>query len=148
MSDDRKYRPRGYMDSDSERPRTPRGAPEEGAPSASPGAPRGRSAGLDKELALSCKKCGQKIRGLEEIRAEDVCPKCGNDLHSCQQCKHFDTASRWECAKSAEIPARVANKTRRNECPLYSPTFAFDMTGAKAASTDDARDAFEKLFKK
>ncbi len=148
MSDDRKYRHRGYMDSDRSEPRGSGRRAEEEGPASSPGAPRGRSAGLDKELALACKSCGRKVRGFEEIRPDDVCPHCGAGLHSCRQCRHFDTASRWECAKNAELPARVASKTAKNTCLLYSPELSFDMTGSKAASTDDARKGFENLFKK
>ena len=148
MGEDRKYRHRGYMDSDSERPRGPRGPREEEGPAASPGAPRGRSAGIDKELALACKKCGHTVRGFEEVRPADSCPKCGNPLHSCRQCSHFDTASRWECSKNAEIPERIPGKTSANPCPIFAPALSFDMTGGKTASADDARTAFEKLFKK
>lgn len=147
MSEDRKYRHRGYMESNEERPRTPRDRDDSG-PGSSPGAPRGRSAGIDKQLAISCKKCGHKISVLEEIGTGDVCPKCGGDLHACVQCKHFDTSSRWECSRNREIPGRIAAKDRRNDCAVFSPALSFDMTGSKSPAIGDARQAFDNLFKK
>jgi hypothetical protein len=114
-----------------------------------PGAPRGRSAGTDKEAIVACKKCGEKIRGFEDLKPEDRCPRCGSDLHSCVQCVHFDTSSRWECRKSEKIPARISAKTARNVCVVFSPALSFDLTGTKAPdSPTDARAAFERLFKK
>lgn len=148
MSDDRKYRHRGYMDSGSSPSRGPR-APEDFAPPKSAGAPRGRSAGIDKDLAVQCKKCGQKAIGLDAIESGTLCARCGSPLHACAQCAHFDSGARWECTESARIPARVPAKTAANDCPLYSPLATFDMTGAKAVdSPADARRAFDALFKK
>ena len=148
MSDDRKYRHRGYMDSGASAPRGPRGRADD-APPRTEGAPRGRSAGFDKDLVVQCKKCGHRIPGLEEIAPGALCPKCQGALHACVQCRHFDSSARWECARNAEIPARVAVKTADNACPQFSPLAGFDLTGARAAETPgDARRAFDALFKK
>lgn len=130
-------------------PRGPRGRTDEGAPPRSEGAPRGRSAGFDKDLVVQCKKCGQRVPGLEEPVPGATCPKCGAALHSCVQCRYFDSAARWECSRHAEIPARVAVKTAGNECPVFSPLAGFDLTGTRAPETpSDARRAFDALFKK
>jgi predicted RNA-binding Zn-ribbon protein involved in translation (DUF1610 family) len=148
VSDDRKYRHRGYMDSGSEAPRGPRGRSDD-APPRTEGAPRGRSAGLEKDLVVQCKKCSHRITGLEDIGPESRCPKCGAALHACVQCRHFDSAARWECARHAEIPARIAVKTAENACPAFAPLAGFDLTGTRASETPaDARRAFEALFKK
>jgi hypothetical protein len=136
------------MDSGSEAPRGPRGRAE-GAPPRTEGAPRGRSAGFEKDLVVQCKKCGQRIPGLDEIAPATACPKCGSPLHSCAQCRNFDSSARWECVRNAEIPARIPAKTAANPCPLFSPLAGFDLTGARAAETPaDARRAFDALFKK
>jgi hypothetical protein len=136
------------MDSGSPSPRAPRG-PAEGAPPRTEGAPRGRSAGFEKDLVVQCKKCGQRIPGLDEIVPASVCPKCGAPLHACVQCRRFDSTARWECVRHAEIPARVAVKTAANECPLFDPLASFDLTGARASEAPSgARSAFEALFKK
>ena len=148
MSDDRKYRHRGYMDSGSEPSRGSRSR-DDGVPPKSEGGPRGRSAGIDKALVVQCKKCGQTVRGFDDVTAGTVCPKCGASLHACAQCKHFDSGARWECRENARIPARIPVKTAANGCPVYEPLTSFDLTGAKAADNPaDARRAFEALFKK
>ena len=148
VADDRKYRHRGYMDSGSSPSHGPR-APEEARPSRSDGAPRGRSAGFEKDLIVACKKCGQKASSLDPIESETACSRCGSPLHSCAQCANFDSSARWECTQHAKIPARIPVKTAANACPLYAPLASFDMTGAKAAdSPSDARRAFDALFKK
>ena len=128
-------------------PRSPK--IDESGRSSAPGAPRGRSAGIEKDLAVVCKKCGNQIRDFGEIRPDSACPRCGQALHSCSQCRHFDSSARWECAENARIPARVAGKTVANDCAAYAPAASFDLTGRKASdSPTDARKAFEALFKK
>jgi len=136
------------MDSGSEKPRGPRGHFED-TPPKTEGAPRGRSAGFEKDLVVRCKKCGDAVRGLEAIEPDSRCPKCGTALHACAQCRHFDSAARWECTQNAKIPARVVDKGAANACPAFEALASFDLTGSKAASTpSDARRAFDALFKK
>ena len=126
-------------------PRTP----DEPGKSSTVGAPRGRSAGTEKDLAVVCKKCGNQVRDFGEIKQDTVCGRCGRALHSCLQCNFFDSSARWECSQSSRIPARVADKNSGNACPAYSPAASFDLTGPKANDSPvDARKAFEALFKK
>ena len=143
---DRKYRHRGYMDSSSEE-RRPRG-PRPDAPGRSEGAPRGRGVDVDKAVVFACKECGEKHRDLEDIRFDSTCARCGADLHSCAQCANFDTSARFECIQP--IPERIPSKKTRNTCTFYSPAKSFDLTGSRAttATPDDARAAFDRLFKK
>jgi len=141
---DRKYRHRGYQDSYEEiRPRGPR----PGGSDRFEGAPRGRGADVDKAIVFACKSCGEKRRDPEDIRFDSTCG-CGADLHACSQCAHFDTSARFECAQP--IPARILSKKKRNECTFFAPARSFDLTGPKATATppDDARAAFERLFRK
>jgi len=143
MSDDRKYRHRGYMDSGSE----PRGRSGPRPPRKDDGAPRGRGIDLDKAVVFACRACGEKRRDLEEIGFDSRCAKCGAPVHACRQCAHFDTSARFECTQP--IPARIPSKTAANTCTFYAPARAFDLTGTRAVETpDDARSAFDRLFKK
>jgi len=140
---ERRYRHRGYMDSGETSGRRPSGP----RPEKSAGAPRGRGADLEKAVVFACRACGEKRRDLEEIGFESACGKCGGDLHACAQCAHFDTSSRFECMQP--IPERIADKKRRNTCSFYAPARSFDLTGTRAEATpDDARAAFDRLFKK
>jgi hypothetical protein len=141
--DDRKYRHRGYMDSDREssgrRPAGPRPPRPEG--------PRGRGVDQDKAIVFRCKSCGERVIDLASIGPESTCRKCGADLHSCSQCAHFDTSARYECSQA--VPERIADKKRRNACTFYAPARTFDLTGSRGSATpDSARAAFDALFKK
>jgi hypothetical protein len=152
---DRKYRHRGYQDgggyssstpSTEKKPREPREPQKQRLE----GAPRGRTAGGFGPEVFKCARCGQVRRDFEEILADEVCP-CGTDVHSCINCKHFDTSTQWECR--AKIEARVSPKDKRNLCPEFSPKIIKDLAADKVAparptSADDARKAFDALFKK
>ena len=143
MTDDRKYRHRGYMDSGREesgrRPSGPRPPRPEG--------PRGRGVDLDKAVVFTCRACGNKRRDFEELRTDSTCEKCGANLHSCRQCAHFDTSARFECTQP--IPVRIVDKNARNACRFYAPVKSFDLDGTRALdSPEDARAAFDRLFKK
>jgi hypothetical protein len=75
------------------------------------------------------------------------CPHCRAELHTCRQCSHFDTARRFECAQ--DIPARIADKRARNDCPRFSLMVTVERdTSAGAVRPDDARRAFGNLFRK
>jgi hypothetical protein len=145
VSDDRKYRHRGYQDSDRDssgrRPAGPR------PPRSDDGAPRGRGIDQSKDVVFRCKHCGERVLDLEGVGFESVCRKCGASLHACSQCTHFDTSARWECAQT--IPARIAAKKLGNTCALFAPAKTFDLTGSRSVATpDDARAAFDALFNK
>ncbi|HEY2798595.1 MAG TPA: hypothetical protein VGK26_11955 [Thermoanaerobaculia bacterium] len=146
MSDDRKYRHRGYQESDRDssgrRPSGPR------PPREDDGAPRGRGIDQNKAVVFRCKHCGERVLDLDSISVDAVCRKCGASLHACSQCAHFDTSARFECTEP--IPARIVSKKAKNECTFFAPAKAFDLTGSRGttATPDDARSAFDALFKK
>ncbi len=134
---ERKYRQRGYQDSDRERPEKGRGPkkPETFGPR-TPAMPGKRS-------VLRCASCATVLPTGIDPRGK--CPRCGFELHSCKQCAHFDTASRFECTQP--ISERIAKKDAKNECSFYAPR----LTVERETSTSrplDARQAFESLFKK
>jgi hypothetical protein len=152
---DRKYRHKGYQDSGSKPYSPPSNTPREFRPERVEGAPRGRTAGGFGPEAFKCSKCGnaQRALGLVEIEFDSVCEKCQADLHSCWNCKNFDTMTRWECRESPSIPARVSPKDLKNQCTMFMAKMVADLsadkgTGMRAETPDDARKAFEALFKK
>ena len=149
MSDERKYRNRGYQDSGGspDRSRGPQGPPREKKEG-----PRGRGLGAPSETVFRCARCGEQRPVLDEIPDDAVCAKCGTDLHTCSNCIHFDTSVRWECRKHEEVPARIVKKSTRNECPLFTPKAAQEFAkesakGNPGSSPGDARSAFDALFK-
>jgi hypothetical protein len=142
MSDERKYRQRGYQDSggSGERPRGPQ------PPREKKEGPRGRGLGAPTETVFRCAACGEKRALAEELPVDATCGRCGADLHSCANCQHFDTGSHWECRQT--IPARVARKRDRNDCALFASKAVqeFGQDRDKPAPTD-AKAAFDALFK-
>jgi len=156
MDDDRKYRHRGYQDSNgsdrrgSDRPR-PSG-PRPPIDVTGPRLPR-----LVEAVAASrCYSCGTALP--HGIDFKGNCPKCNAALHCCKQCVHFDTSTRFQCRKP--VPVRIAVKDANNECEMFMArvTVARDAAppglGATSANiaiprtASDARAAFDSLFKK
>ena len=155
---DRKYKHRGYQDSggtssysnggggSSQRPQTPRYDPP---PRRMEDAPRGRTAGGFGPDAFKCNKCGQIRHSLGELAHEDLCAGCGADLHTCGNCRFFDATTLWECREN--IPARVVGKHAKNTCTFFQPKIVKDLSadkGKQPMSENDARKAFDALFKK
>ena len=142
---DRKYRHRGYQD-DGVKPS--RRGPREARPERLEGAPRGRTAGGFGPSVFKCAVCGALQRAMGEVEPDSTCA-CGADLHTCTNCKHCDSSIRWECR--VEIEERVSPKDSRNNCELFAPKIVKDLVAGKAAPVekpDDARTAFDNLFKK
>ncbi len=151
---DRKYKHRGYQDSgfgsqsgssNTSRPHTPYEPQRQRLEDA----PRGRTAGGFGPDAFKCNKCGQIRHSLGELTHEDVCGGCGADLHTCGNCRFFDTTTLWECREN--IPARVVGKHAKNVCTFFTPKIVKDLAadkGKQPQTPDDARKAFDALFKK
>jgi hypothetical protein len=145
MSDDRKYRQRGYQDSPREprresRPQekkefTPRGQP--------PIAPKTFNMPGFREV-VRCAPCGNELTVAIAWSADGKCSRCGTDLHTCAQCLHFDTSATFECHQT--IPVRVSPKDARNTCDKFEPRTTVERETKSSAPTS-ARSAFDDLFK-
>ena len=138
---DRKYRQRGYMDSDREpqRPKPQSKPQSKHEQREGPRSPRMMAYGE----TLKCAACGAKAS--PNINFDGTCPKCNADLHTCRQCTYFDPGARFECRKS--IPARIVNKNARNTCELFAARVVVERETSSGPPTD-ARQAFANLFKK
>lgn len=157
MDEDRKYKQRGYMESDREsRDRRPGDRPKPSGPRppidvTGPRLPRL----VQNVVAARCFNCSTTL--LPDVDWRGKCPKCGADLHCCKQCAHFEPSTRFQCLKP--IPVRIAVKDQANECELFSPRVTVARDAAPAnnhsnaqvqapRSPTDARAAFDNLFKK
>lgn len=149
-----KYRQHGYQDRDWEssgkKPRSekPKNAPKErtSGPPKWDHALGPRPVNLPGTRAVSrCAQCGTVLQGTPP---EEKCPKCGFELHSCKQCMYFDPGSRFECMQP--VKERIAKKDARNECSSYEMRVTRERETSTPASLrpNDARQAFENLFKK
>ena len=163
MDGDRKYSQRGYQDTDrgSLKPpfrnggdRKPSG-PRPSIDITGPRLPRLVQA----VTASRCYSCATQIAASTDLLA--VCPKCAAKLHCCKQCAHFEPSTRFQCLKP--IPLRIPVKDQANECALFSPRVTVardsvnqppiklpppDMNSVAPRTADDARSAFDRLFKK
>ncbi len=160
MDGDRKYRQRGYMDSDrdSSRPREDRPRPQGPKPPIDVTGPR-LPRMVQSVTASRCYSCAATLPS--DIDWKGNCPKCGKPLHCCKQCSNFEPSTRFQCLKP--IPVRIAVKDQANECDLFKArvTVARDAAAgsspyangsapkvADPRSPGDARAAFDNLFKK
>jgi hypothetical protein len=150
MSDDRRYKQRGYQEGDQRPSRPSQGFTPEGK--------RLPVITAYKET-VRCAECGQDLSTAFDIQLQSKCPKCAADLHTCRNCRHFDTASRFEC--SQPIKVRVGRKAAANTCTLFTArTIVVKELGQASAApnsapqapssrpADEARAALERLFKK
>jgi len=147
-----KYRQHGYRDNEHEGRKESAEKPRKAPPERKSGPPRWdhalgpRPVNLPGTRAVSrCAQCGTVLQGTS---GDGQCPKCGFELHSCKQCTYFDPGSRFECMQP--VKERVAKKDARNECPLYEIRVTREKETSTPASLrpNDARAAFENLFKK
>ena len=139
---DRKYRQRGYQDSGSE----PQKKQEKPAASRRDNTFGPRPLNMPGTRTVSrCAQCGNLLQNLADPVGQ--CPKCGFELHSCKQCEHFDPSSRFEC--NQPIPDRISPKDKRNDCSFYSIRVMLEKetTSKGQARPNDARAAFDSLFK-
>lgn len=144
---DRKYKQRGYQDSGEDRPKS---SPSEKLSRKDTFGPRPVQMPGTHSVSR-CAQCGTLLPS--DIESTARCPKCGFELHSCRQCTYFDTSSRFECLQP--IPERIARKDERNLCSFYSMRVRVEKETSTPVSPssspsrpEDARKAFENLFKK
>lgn len=137
---DRKYRQQGYMDRD----KKPEGRPASQPKSENTFAPR--TLNMPGKVTVSrCSECGTILPAMAEPTGN--CPKCATPLHTCKQCTYFDPSARFECQQS--ITERIVKKSAANTCQFFAlKTTVERETSSGGTRTDDARRAFENLFKK
>jgi len=159
---DRKYSHRGYRDNEREDKKS---RPEKRPPA---GGPRGQNDHLGPRTPrmvgtvtrARCSNCGAVLA--PGFDPNGTCPKCNAELHSCKQCRYFDSGAKFECMQP--VPERITPKDGKNACKFYefrmtvekdtAPT-SYQQPAQAAVAPEvspsrplDARQAFENLFKK
>jgi hypothetical protein len=163
MDDDRKYRQRGYQDSNGgngasrDRPFQDRPKPSGPRPPIDVTGPRLPRL-LQNIVAARCFNCSTALSPDSDWKGK--CPKCSVALHCCKQCAHFEPSTRFQCLKP--VPLRIAVKDLANDCELFKPRVTVARDSAPAnhhqpaaappqqapRTPNDARAAFDSLFKK
>jgi hypothetical protein len=165
MDSDRKYRQHGYYDSNST---SSNGNGSNGASRPKPSGPRPpldvtgpRLPRLVQAVTASrCYNCSTTL--LPSMAFDGPCPKCGVQLHCCKQCSHFEPSTRFQCTKPVLV--RIPVKDQQNLCATFSPRVTVAREGSSTQApggartvgmntppprnASDARDAFDRLFKK
>jgi hypothetical protein len=162
MDSDRKYRQHGYQDSDRSDSKGYRGddRPKPQGPRLPIDVTGPRLPRLVQHVAAArCFNCSTALPPGVDFGGN--CPKCSVALHCCKQCTHFEPSTRFQCLKP--IPLRIAFKDKANECSMFSPRVTVAREGTTNTpivtppvnagppaprNADDARSAFDKLFKK
>jgi hypothetical protein len=91
-----------------------------------------------------CAQCGVVLPAT--VDPSGKCPQCGAALHACKQCVNFDPGSRFECRLT--LPG-FPKKDIANDCQSFAlRTRVEKETSVASSRVDDARRAFENLFKK
>jgi hypothetical protein len=157
---ERKYKQRGYRDRDAEDKKRERSERAERPPQ--PPRPKQDMLGprtprmVGTVSRARCSNCGAVLPPGFDLNSE--CPRCHFELHSCKQCVHFDTGKQFECTEP--IPERIAKKDAKNDCKFFDFRVTIEKdtspvnyasaapVATTAARPNDARKAFEDLFKK
>ena len=66
-----------------------------------------------------CQQCNKKAELEHKVGFREECPHCGSDLHTCLNCRFYDTSAYNECKESSA--ERVLNKDRNNYCEYFDP---------------------------
>lgn len=159
---DRKYGHRGYRDAEKndKKERSHDRKPPAGGPRQQdqfgPRTPRM----VGTVTRARCSNCGAVLTPGFDPAGQ--CPKCNFELHCCKQCRFFDSGAQFECTQP--VPERISPKDAKNACKFYefrttvekdtAPTSYSQPAQVAAAAPptasrpNDARQAFEDLFKK
>src|SRR5260370_1972854 len=161
MDGDRKYRQPGYMNSEREFKGSSDDRPKQSGPRPPIDITGPRLPRLVQAVTASrCYSCSTTLPN--DIDFRGTCPKCNAELHCCKQCSQFEPSTRFQCLKP--IPVRIPVKDKANGGTLFTPR----LTVARHApagmqptfrdrpqplqetprNSNDARDAFDRLFKK
>jgi hypothetical protein len=144
---DRKYRQRGYQDDSRDKaPRAPARTPEPRTPGRelqSASGPKTPNL-MGSHEVFKCARCGNRLA--TPVEAAGRCARCGVAIHSCINCRSFDTGARFECAQPS-LTSRVSPKDELNLCSLFEPRTTVERETGTTKGPPSAREAFDDLFK-
>jgi ribosomal protein S27E len=155
---ERKYRQRGYQEDSNAQRKLSKEKPKLDKSDFNYGSrpPRIETRFVEVTRCANCSTVAEVVSN-SDFTAQ--CKKCGAELHSCKNCCYFDPAARFECQKPIE--QRVVKKSEGNICLLFSSRVSLEKQQnqeqemrrgngeqSRPQNTNQAREAFENLFKK
>jgi hypothetical protein len=96
---------------------------------------------------MTCWKCGAttEVKPGERIASRDECAHCGADLHSCRNCRFYDTSKNNQCAEpQAEW---VRDKEAANYCDYFQPASQVGARPPTSVVSQNAKKKFDSLFR-
>jgi hypothetical protein len=94
-------------------------------------------------IQMICHQCGAQITSAQKIGRQEICAKCGQNLHCCLNCTFFAESAYHQCREDqAEF---VNDKDSANFCDYFQPA---DEVKVSSALKEDARKRLDQLFKK
>lgn len=143
---DRKYRQRGYQDSNRDRQAERYNQRPSKVSKNEIFGPRALQLAPTRSV-VRCAGCGAILSadGAASLDSTGRCPKCGTEIHSCRQCAYFNVEARFEC--SQPITLRIPRKDIKNDCKYFALRTTVERQTSSAAPVDP-RQAFENLFRK
>jgi hypothetical protein len=95
---------------------------------------------------LICHACNNEVTVEGFISRSDECSHCGADVHCCLNCVNYDPYSHNRCREpQAEW---VSNREKANFCDFFTPNNQTAAGRPRKAAANDAKTAFDNLFKK
>lgn len=94
---------------------------------------------------ITCWKCGTRLSADTPLplSRRSKCSHCNADLHSCRQCRFYDTSKNNQCREP--MAERVVDKERANFCDYFEPNpGAF--AGNESPETEASREKLNELF--
>jgi hypothetical protein len=92
---------------------------------------------------MNCHHCGFEVELKEKIKRQEICPKCGEYLHCCLNCRFYDEMAYHQCRETQV--EWVQDKKGANFCDYFEPKHSSDFPDQKKKS-DDARKKLDELF--
>lgn len=93
---------------------------------------------------MLCHSCKKEVKLEATVSRTEECPHCSADVHCCLNCVNYDTSAHNRCREpQAEW---VSDREKANFCDYFLPNKA--ASSGITATSSDARNAFDGLFKK
>ena len=91
----------------------------------------------------SCHHCGEAWEGTpgSQPGRDELCPKCGADVHCCSNCRLYDPSASRQCL--SRTTDGVSDKAKRNFCDEFE---FVNTRGSAPPAKDDLDKKWKDLF--